>query len=53
VYKVAYSDNKSILLFIPTYPTELATNAKALYKEDLEIYKLKIDYFKVEDYKYI
>jgi hypothetical protein len=24
-----------------------------LYKEDLEIYKLEIDYYKVEDYKYI
>jgi TPP-dependent trihydroxycyclohexane-1,2-dione (THcHDO) dehydratase len=52
VYYIAYSENAPILLFIPTRPVDFATNAKVLYKKDLEIYKLEIDCYKVEDYKY-
>jgi hypothetical protein len=45
----AYGD---IAPFIPARPADLATNAKASYKEDLEIYKLEMDRYKAEDQKY-
>jgi hypothetical protein len=37
---------------IATQPADLSTAAKTVYKEDIEFYRIQIDYYKAQNQEY-